>query len=57
VATDGDQTDVREVVLDAEATPQQVHEIFRTERVLTVHSEEATLEDIFVDITGRGLHG
>ncbi|PKH46177.1 multidrug ABC transporter ATP-binding protein, partial [Dehalococcoides mccartyi] len=26
-----------------------------SERVLTLHSEEATLEDIFIKITGRRL--
>ena len=25
------------------------------EKVVTIHSEEASLEDIFIDITGRGL--
>jgi hypothetical protein len=25
------------------------------EKILTLHSEEATLEDIFIKITGRGL--
>ena len=28
---------------------------FSREQVVTVHSEEATLEDIFIQITGRGL--
>jgi ABC-2 type transport system ATP-binding protein len=47
----------REIPLDADTTPQQLHDLFQRERVITVHSEEATLEDIFVEITGRGLHG
>jgi len=51
------KTEIREIVLDVEGTPQDVHDLFRNERVLTVHSEEATLEDIFIEITGRGLHG
>ncbi len=57
VATQDGDVEVREVVLDSEATPQLVQEMFANERILTVHSEEATLEDIFVEITGRGLHG
>lgn len=48
---------IREITLDEDQTSAAVAEIFRQERVLTVHSEEATLEDIFVDITGRGLLG
>jgi ABC-2 type transport system ATP-binding protein len=50
-------TEIREVMLDAEDTPQKLHDLFQNERVITVHSEEATLEDIFVSVTGRGLHG
>jgi len=57
VATPDGGTGVREVVLDAETTPREVQDIFANERILTVHSEEATLEDIFVEITGRGLTG
>ncbi len=51
------QTELREVALDEAGTAQAVHDLFRDEHVLTVHSEEATLEDIFIDITGRGLQG
>jgi ABC-2 type transport system ATP-binding protein len=50
-------TEVREVSLDNGQTAQAVYELFQNERVVTVHSEEATLEDIFIDITGRGLQG
>ena len=49
--------EVREVTLDEDQTPQTVFDLFKNERILTVHSEEATLEDIFFDITGRGLQG
>jgi ABC-2 type transport system ATP-binding protein len=44
-----------EVVLDRDATPREVHDLFAQEQVVTVHTEEATLEDIFVRVTGRGL--
>ena len=50
-------TEIREVSLDNGQTAQAVYELFQNERVVTVHSEEATLEDIFIDITGRGLQG
>lgn len=55
-AADG-ATAIREITLDAGDTPQQLHDLFKHEQIVTVHSEEATLEDIFVELTGRGLHG
>ncbi len=57
VQTANGATEIREVLLDNGDTPQQLHDLFQNERVITVHSEEATLEDIFVRVTGRGLHG
>ena len=57
VETDRAGTEIREVTLDNEAAPEAVYNLFKRERVVTVHSEEATLEDIFIDITGRGLLG
>lgn len=36
---------------------KQICDIFETRKVLTVHSKEATLEDIFIRVTGRGLAG
>ena len=45
----------REITLDTPDTPQAIQQLFTNENVVTVHSEEATLEDIFISITGRGL--
>ncbi len=45
----------REIALDTPKTAEAIHSLFEKERVLTIHSEEATLEDIFIKITGRGL--
>jgi ABC-2 type transport system ATP-binding protein len=45
----------REIVLDQPGTAHDVEHLFQEERVITVHTEEATLEDIFIQITGRGL--
>jgi ABC-2 type transport system ATP-binding protein len=45
----------REIVLDRAETPHDVQALFRDEQVVTIHSAEATLEDIFIRITGRGL--
>jgi ABC-2 type transport system ATP-binding protein len=47
--------DVRHLPLDQPDTPDAVGRLFREERVVTVHTEEATLEDIFIQLTGRGL--
>lgn len=47
--------ETREVILDRDETSQEIGKLFASERVITVHSEEATLEDIFIRVTGRGL--
>ena len=51
------QLERREIALDDEATAEEVLALFRDEKVVTLHSEEATLEDIFIGITGRELAG
>lgn len=48
---------IREIILDNADTADNVKELFAQEHVITLHSEEATLEDIFIQITGRGLAG
>lgn len=53
---DGNLED-REVILDTPETPCDIYRIFARDKVVTIHSEEATLEDIFITITGRGLEG
>lgn len=47
----------REITLDQGSTGDQIQRLFNSEKVVTVHSAEATLEDIFIQITGRGLVG
>ncbi len=47
--------ETREVVLDTAETAVTVEQLFRNEKVVTIHSEEASLEDIFIQLTGRGL--
>jgi ABC-2 type transport system ATP-binding protein len=47
----------KEIILDQPETADVVRELFSNEQVVTIHSEEATLEDIFINITGRGLAG
>jgi len=57
VAAAGGKLEDREVIMDTPETDKAVQELFANEKVVTVHSEEATLEDIFIKITGRGLLG
>lgn len=54
ISADGALED-REIILDTHETPSAVNKLFAEEKVATIHSEEATLEDIFIKITGRGL--
>ena len=57
IESDNGENEIREISLDSGETAQAVYELFKNEKVVTLHSEEATLEDIFIDITGRGLQG
>jgi ABC-2 type transport system ATP-binding protein len=55
VSTESGGLEDREITLDTPETPEAVHKLFEREKVVTIHSEEATLEDIFIGLTGRGL--
>jgi len=57
VSTKSGKLEDREVILDTPETPEAIQELFAQEKVVTIHSEEASLEDIFISITGRGLYG
>ena len=43
------------LALGGEHTAEKMKDLMEKENVVTVHSAEATLEDIFIQITGRGL--
>jgi ABC-2 type transport system ATP-binding protein len=55
VASSGGRLANREIILDTPDTARAIEELFSQEQVVTVHSEEASLEDIFIRITGQGL--
>jgi len=55
VAAKGGDFENREIDLDTPQTADAVRSLFASEKVITIHSEEATLEDIFIRITGRRL--
>jgi ABC-2 type transport system ATP-binding protein len=57
IKTSTGQLEDKEIVMDNNQTAHQIHKLFDKERVVTIHSEEASLEDIFIQITGRGLTG
>jgi ABC-2 type transport system ATP-binding protein len=45
----------RAITMDRPDTARIVQELFAREKIVTIHSQEATLEDIFLKITGRRL--
>ena len=51
--------EIHEVVveLDEEGAEDRVREAVASNDILTIHTEEATLEDVFVTFAGRGLAG
>jgi len=51
------QIESREITLDNGNTGDVMKHLLDNQKVVTIHSEEATLEDIFIQITGRGLVG
>ena len=55
VSNDIGELEYREVIMDTPETSDAIHKLFAEEKVVTIHSEEASLEDIFIAITGRGL--
>ena len=55
VTVDEGKLENREIILDTDSTAGQLQKLFSEEKVITIHSEEASLEDIFIRITGRGL--
>ncbi len=55
ISTKGGKLESREIYMDTNDTAKEVEKLFSSEKVVTVHSEEATLEDIFIKLTGRRL--
>jgi ABC-2 type transport system ATP-binding protein len=55
VVAAGGGLEKREISMDTTGTPREVGDLFEKEKVVTLHSEEATLEDIFIKVTGRRL--
>jgi len=52
---DGDGVREESVELDGAAAGRQIAELMASGEVITIHTAEATLEQVFIGMTGRGL--
>ena len=52
---DDGRLDIADFPMDGLADDAAFHELLRCQRVETIHSKEATLDDVFVETTGRRL--
>jgi len=55
IKTENGYLEDREIIMDNPSTANDVRTLFEKENVVTIHSEEASLEDIFIQMTGRRL--
>ncbi len=55
IATAGGSIEKREIPMDTPDAERQVGDLFKQGNLITLHSEEATLEDIFIQVTGQRL--
>jgi ABC-2 type transport system ATP-binding protein len=54
---DGDGVREEHIPLHSDGTSERLAELAASPDLLTIHTEEATLESIFIQLTGRGLEG
>ena len=54
---DGDGVEERSVALDSGEAGELLKAAAASPELMTIHTEEATLENIFIQMTGRGLEG
>jgi ABC-type multidrug transport system ATPase subunit len=54
---EGDEIREYVVALDQKLAGERLKEAVNTDGLMTIHTEEATLENIFIQMTGRGLEG
>ena len=54
---DGDGVREEVLPLDGGESSARLAELAASPELLTIHTEEATLADIFIQLTGRGLEG
>ncbi len=54
---DGDDVREEKIPLDGDRSSSRLSELAASPNLMTIHTEEATLEAIFIQLTGRGLAG
>lgn len=54
---DGDRVREEHIELEGDGSSVRLAELAASPNLLTIHTEEATLEAIFIELTGRGLEG
>ena len=54
---DGDGVREEHIELEGDGSSARLAELAASPNLLTIHTEEATLEAIFIELTGRGLEG
>ena len=52
---EGDQTLSKSFNLTDESTKKELADLITTHEILTMHTKEASLEEIFIQVTGKGL--
>ncbi len=53
----GSETEERVIALDGAGAADEIRDAVSADGLMTIHTEEATLEDIFVEFAGRSLAG
>ncbi len=54
---DGDSVREEHIALEGDGSSARLAELAASPNLMTIHTEEATLENIFIELTGRGLAG
>lgn len=54
---DGDGVSEQSIPLDEPGAGEQIKAVIGNAGLMTIHTEESTLENIFIEMTGRGLEG
>ena len=54
---DGDGVREERLELDGDGSSAKLAELAASPDLLTIHTEEATLDQVFIQLTGRGLEG
>ncbi|MDZ4064038.1 MAG: ABC transporter ATP-binding protein, partial [Coriobacteriia bacterium] len=54
---DGDGVREEHIALTGDGSSAKLAELAASPDLMTIHTEEATLEAIFIELTGRGLEG